>query len=164
MNNTPKLIVMVGLPGSGKDYWISNFVSKSDEEWVVVSTDHYIETAASQQGKTYSEVFDTAIQSATAQVNLDVSAAIRERKNVIWNQTNMTSKKRASIVRRFPKEYEKVAVVVTVDDEVHQERLKARAYATGKNIPQYVMNSMRNSAEPVSTAEGFDDIIYVNNN
>lgn len=159
----PQLIVMVGLPGSGKDYWIEQFLSQNLEKWHVASSDAIIEAIAAEKGLTYSEVFDSASKIAMKRMNLEVDEAIKNRENVIWNQTNMASGKRRGILSRFPKEYYKKAVIVTVDSEVHRYRLKHRADTTGKHIPTHVIESMRQNYVEPTYEEGFDEIINVDN-
>lgn len=163
--NNPQLIVMVGLPGSGKDYWIKKFLaSQPDQNWYVASSDEHIEAIAVEQGKTYSEVFDSAVKEASRRMESGVNAAIRAGINVIWNQTNMSPGKRRGILSRFPKNYYKKAVVVTTDPVIHAERLKNRADSTGKNIPPHVIESMRKNYVEPTTSEGFDEIVFVENN
>lgn len=162
--NTPELIVMVGLPGSGKDYWIEKLLKDNpNKKYHVASSDAIIEAIAAQQGKTYTDVFDAASKVAMAQMNSEVAEAIKRRENIIWNQTNMAAGKRAKILSQFPKEYIKKAVVVTTDPDVHRYRLKQRADTTGKHIPDFVMKSMRDSYVEPTKAEGFDEIIHVDN-
>lgn len=163
--NRPQLIVMVGLPGSGKDYWIKNFLAKeSDRDWYIASSDYYIEAIAAERGKTYSEVFDSAIKEASRRMEAGVNAAIRSGINVIWNQTNMSPGKRRGILSRFPKTYYKKAVVITSNPEIHAKRLKDRAASTGKNIPPHVLDSMRKTYAIPTIEEGFDEVVFVDNN
>lgn len=162
--NRPTLIVMVGLPGAGKDYWIDQFIAANpDKKWYVASTDAIIEAIAAEQGKTYSEVFNSAVKRATKKMNADVEDAIARRENIIWNQTNMAPEKRRGIVSRFPDEYLRTAVVVTTDPDVHATRLANRAAISGKNIPEHVIRSMRNNYVEPTTDEGFDEIIHIDN-
>lgn len=160
----PELIVMIGLPGSGKDHIIKQIIAENPEkDYYVASTDDIVEALAAERGQTYSQAFNDVIKQATKQLNDGVGLAIQKRRNIIWNQTNMAPGKRASILSRFPKEYTKKAIVVTVDEAVHNERLKARAEATGKNIPAHVMKSMRDSYVEPTREEGFDSIEIVDN-
>ena len=160
----PKLIVMVGLPGSGKDFMIENRLKISDGEWYIASTDAIIEEYAASVGKTYSEVFDGQVKLATKRMEKEVQEAIKAGKNVIWNQTNMAATKRAKILSKFPKDrYERIAIVVMVDEDIHNERLRKRAELTGKSIPAFVIKNMRDQYVKPTLEEGFDDILFVDN-
>ena len=145
--------MLVGVPGSGKSTWIKN----NDLNAVVLSTDNYIERAAEKHGKTYSEVFQDTIGYATDQMEKDLLQAVRNERDIIWDQTNLTAKARKGKLSRIPRSYKKVAVYFTVPQDL-RDRLANRP---GKTIPEPVVVSMINQLQPPSKEEGFDDILAV---
>lgn len=145
------LYMLVGVPGSGKTTWIKN--NKHDA--VVLSTDNYIERAAEKQGKTYSEVFQDTIGHATDQMEKDLLQAVRNERDIIWDQTNLTAKARKSKLGRIPKSYKKVGVFFSVPQDL-RDRLASRP---GKTIPEPVIISMINQLQPPTKEEGFDEIV-----
>lgn len=160
-----QLIVMIGLPGSGKDYWIDQFIAANpNQKWYIASSDAIIDAIAAEQGKTYSEVFDSVSKSAIKRMEREVAEAIARKENVIWNQTNMGMSKRKTILSKFPDTYTKTAVVVTSDPDVHNTRLHNRAVSSGKHIPNHVINNMRDNYVEPTLEEGFDEIIHFINN
>lgn len=151
----PKLFMLIGIPGSGKSTWIKN----QKHNAVIVSTDDIIEREAARQNKTYSDVFDQTIKKATQEMQQDLRQAIAQQQDIIWDQTNLTAKSRASKLRQIPNTYEKIAVFFpTPDREELTKRLDSRA---GKTIPTYVIKSMADNLETPSPAEGFDQVIFV---
>lgn len=149
----PKLWMLIGVPGSGKSTWLR----RQNLDAVVISTDDIIEREAAQQGKTYSEVFDSAIKKATSEMNAALRQAIKDQQDIIWDQTNISAKSRSGKLAQFPKNYEKIAVFFpTPDAEELSKRLAGRA---GKTIPAFVVKSMAANLEPPSSKEGFDQII-----
>lgn len=151
----PTLYMLVGIPGSGKSTWIANQAF----DWNttrIISTDNIIERRAQEQGKTYSEVFQQEIKSATAQMNAELKQAIKDGANIIWDQTNLTRKARASKLAAVPEEYLKVAVFFpTPDDAELKRRLASRP---GKTIPANVVLGMKSQIERPSRDEGFDEV------
>jgi len=145
--------MMIGVPGSGKTTWIKN----NKHNAVVLSTDDYIERVAEKQGKTYSEVFKDAIGPATDQMEKDLIQAIRNERDIIWDQTNLTVKARKGKLSRMPKNYRKVAVYFSVPQDL-RDRLASRP---GKVIPEPVIISMINQLQPPTKEEGFDEILAV---
>ena len=147
---------MIGVPASGKSTWIS----KQDFDWenvIVISTDSIIEERATAQGKTYSDVFQEEIKSATAEMNTRLVAAIANKKNVIWDQTNLTKKTRKAKLSSIPKEYERIAVFFPTPDK---DELKSRlASRPGKTIPANVVMGMISQLEEPTKDEGFNVII-----
>lgn len=146
------LYMLVGVPGSGKSTWIKN----NEHNAVVLSTDNYIERAAEKHGKTYSEVFQDTIDFATKQMEKDLLQAVRDDRDIIWDQTNLTAKARKSKLSRIPKSYKKVAVFFSVPSDL-RDRLASRP---GKSIPEPIVLSMINQLQPPMKEEGFDEVIY----
>lgn len=157
----PKIYVLVGLPGSGKSTWINSFLKTTNDDYVIISSDNIIEKYASSEGKTYSEVYNKYIKLATTEMNMAALAAIKEGKNIIWDQTNITSNKRKGILSRLPKNYEKIAVVFEVSDDVLYKSLEARFKETGKNIPRQVIEEMKKNYVRPTMDEGFNSIIEI---
>jgi len=154
----PIAYILVGLPGSGKSTWIKNNV---DSSFSIISTDNIIEKIAKQQNKTYSEVFNDNIKYATQQMNHDLDLAIKQGKNIVWDQTNLSAKKRASILNRIPKNYKKICVLFDVPLPVLYDRLYKRGNETGKYIPNKVIGDMLKTYQEPDLSEGFDDIIKI---
>lgn len=150
--------MMIGVPGSGKSTWLA----KQSFNWtntVIISTDNIIEQRAAAQGKTYSEVFQNEIKSATAEMNSRLLAAIDARQNIIWDQTNLTKKSRKSKLSNIPQEYEKIAVFFPTPDK---EELKRRlASRPGKTIPANIVLGMISQLETPTVDEGFSQIINI---
>lgn len=153
-----KLYVLVGVPGSGKSTWIKN------QEWAkdipVVSTDHFVETYAKEQGKTYSEVFKEYMPIA---VKLMANQALICQANgldVIWDQTSTTVATRAKKIRMLPNYYKIAVVFKTPKPEELKRRLNSRV---GKTIPEEVSEMMARQLleEPPTEEEGFNEIWYI---
>ena len=154
------VIVMVGLPGSGKSYLIDKLVSGGTESWFTYSTDAYIEAQAELLGSTYTEVFEHYIGEATDYLNNALRVAIAKGQNVLWDQPNMNTKKRRWITSQFPASYYKQCFVLappshTRDWDLLYARIGARV---GKSIPGYVLDSMLATYTEPTLDEGFSHI------
>lgn len=151
----PILTVLVGLPGSGKSTSIPE-----DFDGFIYSTDNYIEQCAKMNGWTYNEAFQEFIKPATKQMNEQVELAIRQGADVLWDQTNMSSKKRLGILSKFPKSYRKICICrvppQTADEWLELGvRLGSRP---GKIIPIHIIESMADSYVEPTLDEGFDEV------
>lgn len=147
----PTLYMLIGVPGSGKTTWIKN----NKHNAVVASTDLYIERYAMKTGKTYNDMFKELIGVATDQMNKDVANAVKEKRDIIWDQTNLTAKSRKAKLAKIPTDYHKVAVFFPVPKDL-RDRLASRP---GKTIPEPVILSMINQLQPPTKEEGFDEIV-----
>jgi predicted kinase len=158
----PTLTVLVGLPGSGKSTSIPE-----DFDGFVYSTDNYIEQCAKMNGWTYNEAFQEFIEPATKQMNEQLTIAIRQKSDVLWDQTNMSSKKRIGILSRFPKSYRKICICrVPPRDETEwkelNDRILHRANVSGKMIPQHIVERMADTYVEPTLDEGFDEVHLYN--
>lgn len=154
-----KFYMMIGVPGAGKSTWISSEIP-NDGSFVVISSDAIIDQRAAEQGKTYSEIFQAEIKSATAEMNLQLTSAIANRKNIVWDQTNLTTKVRKAKLSQIPDHfYTKVAVFFkTPDDATLKQRLANRP---GKIIPSNIIMGMKSTLQLPTLFEGFDEIISI---
>src|SRR5216684_2181211 len=98
----PYFIMLIGLPASGKSTWIAN---SGYENYVLISSDNIIEQEAIKLSKTYTEIFKDTIKDAEIIAKYQFKEAIEEKYNIIWDQTNLSVKKRKGILQQLPAEY-----------------------------------------------------------
>ena len=160
----PICTVMVGLPGLGKSTLIDGMY-KPDA--FIYSTDAILERIAAFLGKTYNDVFEQHINSATAEADINLADAIKKRQDIIWDQTNLGAGKRGKIIRRMRQAGYQVRCECIVppeaghisDQKDWQHRLANRP---GKTIPDSVLTNMYRSFTMPTQDEGFDMITFYN--
>ena len=153
----PTMYMLIGVPASGKSTWVEQ--NKGDA--LVISTDNLIEMYAADNGKTYNEVFKDQIKIATKLTMQHAEAAFAGGQNVIWDQTNLTKKSRASKLAMVPQHYSREAVFfATPLEEEWQRRLNSRP---GKSIPAHILDSMVEMLELPDLDEGWHIISYFMN-
>lgn len=157
--------VMVGLPGLGKST-IAEFHREIYDginmDLFVYSTDAVLERIAEQ-----TDVFERHIVSAQAEADIAIAQAIKERKDIIWDQTNLTVAKRKKIIDRVKQAGYQVRCECILppnndfdgDKEEWVHRLASRA---GKIIPQNILTNMIESFTEPTIEEGFDMISFYN--
>lgn len=155
----PKIYILIGPPASGKSTWTRKFL-ETNSDYVVVSSDDIIERYAADNGLNYTQAFDKFAGFAVSEMKKIAQQAFADKKNIIWDQTNMSSKKRKGILNQA-NGYIKIAVDFDTSDAEVKRRLKEREVATGKHIPEHVMESMYASYQSPSKGEGFDQIIRI---
>jgi predicted kinase len=152
---TPKLYMLIGVPGSGKSTWIAN------QDWTkdipVVSSDKFIDEHAAKEGKTYNEVFEDYIKIATHLMENQLLICKANNTDIIWDQTNTSVKSRKAKLAKL-EGYEKIAVVFRTPEK--EELDKRLAQRVGKHIPANVMESMIANLQEPTEEEGFKEIWY----
>jgi predicted kinase len=156
----PELVMLVGIPCSGKSTYVNKL--RDYEYWkdaVVLSTDNYIEEQSKRLGMTYNEVFQDCIDEATRQLEMSFVRAKEEGKRIIWDQTNLSIKTRKKKLIKVPSIYKRTAVWFQVDLE---EALKRNGTREGKFIPESILKRMYHQFEVPTLEEGFDFVSCVN--
>lgn len=158
-----KLIMLCGIPTSGKSTYVSQLMeelSGSTERAggapIILSTDAYIERQAMIRGSTYNVMFDELVGEATEDMNRNLRLALRDGKNIIWDQTNLTPKARKRKLAKVPPRYERIAVWFDISLE---ESLRRNNTRSGKFIPVDIIKRMHETFVRPTKAEGFDQII-----
>lgn len=147
-----KIIMLIGIPGSGKTTYSKELSNKYDAK--VVSTDKVRQTFVGIDEK---EVFPTVYRLCIEE--------IKEGKNVILDATHITPKVRKrsfDALDEYGVLYEKVAVFIDTSIEECARRVEQR----NKNpnelfLPVEVVYSYGKNIIPPTKEEGFDEIILV---
>lgn len=144
-----EFIMMVGIPGSGKDYFIehNNYL----RDFITVSTDQIRIDNGYKQGEK-ANVFEIAHKTIIDSLSLG--------KNVVFNATNLQRKFRVNLLHeihsKFPDCYCK-AYVILVPIKLCKER-NAQRDEFGR-VPDEVIDHMVNSFQIPLESEGFDMVI-----
>lgn len=161
------LVLMVGLPASGKSTYLKNIAPVLDKQGYKhcsVSSDAFIEEYAASQGLTYDQVFTEYVNTAAEKFATSLVNAFDFNDIIFVDRTNLTPSTRAKIINMIPEQYVDVtevhAVVFHIDEELQNRRLAERI---GKFIPPDVIAGMKKTfVEPSEEAENFKSITVVN--
>ena len=153
----PYVIILIGPPLSGKTTWINkNFEPGTFE---LISRDEIVLDLHGNGD--YNTAFKTVDQKEVDRILVNkILDSAKEKKNVIIDMTNMTSKRRKYNLSFFDDEYYKLAVIFPIlKDEEYVARDKKRTEEENKSIPMSVVKNMISSYQPVSKEEGFNSVI-----
>jgi tRNA uridine 5-carbamoylmethylation protein Kti12 len=155
----PSIHILVGPPASGKSTWRARHLLSTGSKPFIFSSDDAIHALAASQGQTYDEAFrDVDFKSIERNLKAEFQDAIRDRRDIIIDRTNLSMKSRRKFLASIPKDYEKVAVVFNVGRELLDRRLADRKAATGMSVPKDVVDDMIKRYEEPTRGEGFDRI------
>ena len=152
--NRPFVILLVGVPLSGKSTWIRNnhpttrIVSRDELVMEVYGSDDYNTAFKEVNQKDVERLLDLRLK----EVNTN-------KENVIVDMTNMVVSRRVKTLRYFSDDYYKEVIVFPVlDSDEYKRRNNERNVNENKWIPPFVISSMLNSYQEPTLDEGFDKI------
>lgn len=144
----PEMIMLVGIPGSGKSYWAEKFV-KNNENYVIHSSD-----------KLREELFgDENYQGKNGEVFQELHKCIKEDlkfgKNVIYDATNVNSRRRRAWIKELDGiTCDKVCIVFTVPFE----RCLRNNWMRQRKLSDEVLVKFYKQWQTPYYFEGWDDI------
>lgn len=168
---TKQLLMLVGLPASGKSTFRAQFESNirenlgSMDDYYVMSSDDLVEDYALTLGKTYNEVFaDEQLRDLIMlETNTKFDLAVRAGKTIVIDRTNMSVKSRRAYVelaKAYKYEVDAMVFARPMTDAAHDE-WNRRLDRPGKTIPTHVLIDMFRSYVRPTTEEGFTNVLDV---
>lgn len=143
-----EVIILVGIPGSGKSTYVDRLV-KGTDKYVVIHPDSIREelTGSVQDQSKNAEVFKLAFQR--------MDAALKSGKNVIFDSCAQSRERRKAIIQIGKKYNAEIhAAVFKIPLELAKERNAKR----DRVVPNFVLERMFSQWEDPSKDEGFDFI------
>lgn len=167
--NECEVMMMVGLPASGKSTWAQKWVKEHQEKrFVLLGTNLALEqmkVPGLLRKNNYGERFDRLMDCATWIFNKLLTRAANTPRNFIIDQTNVYKNARIRKLRPFAN-YHKTAVVVFPTPSELKSRAAKRFDEMGKEVPAEAVNEMTaNFVLPLSkdmphSKEPFDEVIF----
>jgi len=159
METQPVVYFLIGCPGSGKSTYVKEVLMPSGD-YFVASSDDIITKKGAHIGMNYNKAFNHFnFKDIEKEFRTNINKAINERLDIIIDRTNMNDKGRYKLLRLFPKDYIKIAIVFDFKDtEKIKTQLAKREKEEGKYISDVILYKMIKSyVEP--TSNEFDQII-----
>jgi predicted kinase len=159
MPDKPVAYVLVGLPGSGKSTW----AAAHPEGLPIASTDVFIEAYAARQQITYAEAFNQFEAQAKLLLRQRLNELIASKASFIWDQTNITARKRRAVYNKLSPTHRVIYVCFCVPVDVCVARVEARERQAGEVINRKqikLWSSMVTFPEPGEPCDGIIPIIH----
>ncbi|PIA55001.1 hypothetical protein AQUCO_00800022v1 [Aquilegia coerulea] len=141
-----EIVMMVGLPASGKTTWAEKWVKEHPEKrYLLLGTNlalDQMKVPGLLRKQNYGERFDRLMDRATGIFNTLLARAAKTPRNFIIDQTNIYKNARILKLRPFF-QYQKIAVVVVFPKpDVVKVRTEKRLKEMGKEVPAEAVNEM----------------------
>jgi putative nucleotidyltransferase with HDIG domain len=162
-NREKEVVILVGLPASGKSTWKTEYVNRDEDDTdVTISRDfcllyEVLLDKSIPDGLTYSEKWNKVDQKKVDKTLQWCFKEAKGKKKVIVDMTHMSKKSRRKSLSHFGSEYKKKCVVFLPD---MKNLFLQNENRCGKVIGKDVIERMMRSFYP-PTMEEFDEIEYV---
>uniref|UniRef100_M1C1B0 Heterogeneous nuclear ribonucleoprotein U 1 n=1 Tax=Solanum tuberosum TaxID=4113 RepID=M1C1B0_SOLTU len=140
-----EVMMLVGLPASGKSTWAEKWVKEHPEKrYVLLGTNlalDLMKVPGLQRKQNYGGRFERLMDRATGIFNTLLSRASQIPRNFIIDQTNVYKNARKRKLKPFAN-YKKIAVVIVPTPEELKFRGEKRFKEMGKEVPAEAVNQM----------------------
>lgn len=158
--------ILVGVPASGKSYWLDKYGYSSSFSHDIHSTDNIVMELAGPD-VSYDEAWVANIKQAERIFWDRIDQSIANRREIIIDRTNITRKTRARfftlLEKKEARDYYHVSAEIFGTQLPVSEWYSRLGSRPGKTIPPHVLKSMVENYEVPSYDEGYDSIVEWNN-
>ncbi|XP_060768561.1 heterogeneous nuclear ribonucleoprotein U-like protein 1 [Neoarius graeffei] len=159
-----EILMMVGLPGSGKTTWALKHAKENPEKkFNILGTNAIMEkmkVMGLRRQRNYAGRWDILISQATQCLNRLIQIAARKKRNYILDQTNVYGSAQRRKMRPF-EGFQRKAIVICPTDEDLKERTLKRTDEEGKDVPDHAVLEMKANFVLPDAGEFLDDVIFI---
>lgn len=158
-----EVILMVGLPGSGKTQWALKYAKENPEKRYNVLGAETVLTQMRMKGLEEPEMDpksrDLLVQQASQCLSKLVQIASRSKRNFILDQCNVYNSGQRRKLLLF-KTFSRKVVVVVPNEEDWKKRLELRKEVEGDDVPESIMLEMKANFSLPEKCDYMDEVTY----
>ncbi|NWU88144.1 HNRL2 protein, partial [Onychorhynchus coronatus] len=158
-----EVLLMVGLPGSGKTQWAQKHSQENREKrYNILGTEavlHQLRTRGPDVEELDAKSRDLLTQQAAQCLSKLVQIAPRSKRNFILDQCNVYNSGQRRKLLAF-KGFSRKVVVIVPTEEDWKKRLELRKEAEGEDVPESVMLEMKANYSLPEKSDYLDEVVY----
>ncbi|CAM4697546.1 unnamed protein product [Lepidochelys kempii] len=158
-----EVLLMVGLPGSGKTQWAQKYTQENQEKrYIILGTEtvlYQMRTKGLEDEEMDPKSRDLLIQQAAQCLSKLVQIAPRAKRNYILDQCNVYNSGQRRKLLAF-KGFSRKVVVIVPNEEDWKKRLELRKEVEGEDVPESVMLEMKANFSLPEKSDYLDEVMY----
>lgn len=159
-----EIIMMCGLPGSGKTTWSNKYTAENPEKlYNILGTNSIIDkmkVMGLPRKRNYHGRWDVLIDLSTKCLNKMLEISARKNRNYILDQTNVYPSAQRRKMRPF-EGFQRKAVVIVPTDEEFKSRCDQREKEEGKDVPDTAVLEMKANFQLPEEGTIFDKVEFI---
>jgi len=157
-----EMVMMVGLPATGKTTWATNYVKESGKNYNILSTDLILDQMRvynlRRQGN-FGERFQRLMKMGSSAFNKLVNIARTKTRNYVLDQTNVFPRARSKKINNFRQWGSRVAAVCIPTMDNYQKR-QALCAQKNKVVPPDVVANFKKAFTIPSAGSEFTEVVF----
>ncbi|XP_068106718.1 heterogeneous nuclear ribonucleoprotein U-like protein 1 [Hyperolius riggenbachi] len=159
-----EILMMVGLPGSGKTTWaMKHSAANPEKKYNILGTNAIMDkmkVGGLRRQRNYAGRWEILIQQATKCLNQLIQIAARRKRNYILDQTNVYGTAQRRKMRPF-EGFQRKAVIICPTDADLEDRIVKRTDEEGKDVPDSAVLEMKANFSLPEAGDFLSEVIYI---
>ncbi|XP_050073605.1 heterogeneous nuclear ribonucleoprotein U-like protein 2 [Anopheles maculipalpis] len=160
-----ELVMMIGLPGSGKTTWVQNYLKENPESsFTLLSIDSLLENMkvlGKAREPSNTPQWQKVVEQLSRNMARLIEIACKRRRHILIDQTNVFASEQKRRLKGFGGFKTRRAVAVVPNLEEYKRRYELKVAKYGKEVPETTLNTMKaNIFVPLSVQNWYTEIVY----
>lgn len=145
--NECELIFLIGLPASGKTYWVQNYVKENTNKKInILSVDTLLDQmrlSGAPRKPANTKKWSRLVDQLSKSLNKLIEIASKRRRNFIIDQNNVFHSEQKRKLRGFGEYAARRAVIIVPDEKEHERRINQKNQDNGVHVREQHLNVMK---------------------
>uniref|UniRef100_A0A2M3Z1J1 Putative scaffold/matrix specific factor hnrnp-u/saf-a n=1 Tax=Anopheles braziliensis TaxID=58242 RepID=A0A2M3Z1J1_9DIPT len=160
-----ELIMMIGLPGSGKTHWVNKYLADNSETpYTVLSVNNLLENmkvSAQPRDPSNTPQWQKIVEQLSRNTGRLIEIACKRRRNILIDQTNVFASEQKRRLKGFGGFKVRRAIAVVPEVEEYKRRYEQKVAKYGKEVPDSTLNTMKaNIFVPSDELKWYTEIVF----
>uniref|UniRef100_A0A182KD23 B30.2/SPRY domain-containing protein n=1 Tax=Anopheles christyi TaxID=43041 RepID=A0A182KD23_9DIPT len=160
-----ELVMMIGLPGSGKTTWVQNYLKENpDSSYTLLSIDSLLENMkvlGKAREPSNTPQWQKVVEQLSRNMARLIEIACKRRRHILIDQTNVFASEQKRRLKGFGGFKTRRAIAVIPNLEEYKRRYEQKVAKYGTEVPETTLNTMKaNIFVPTLEQKWYTEIVF----